>query len=205
MALVDMTRFTVSNVKGVRVVGRIQRSLLTGIVAMLLCVVPGSAFAHATPDLVVSRVWVTGGTHPYLLLNSDGKTQPFEVHVTTKNVGHGTAGPSETKVTLLGVFPHHTTSTVLVPVGRLGPRGTDTTIASIGAHTGFKLGFVSLYTHADAKHAVPESNEQNNLRKWREIPVMVTYHPSYLLRPYNESAKREAWEDLKKILHFVYD
>jgi uracil-DNA glycosylase family 4 len=41
--------------------------------------------------------------------------------------------------------------------------------------------------------------------KWREIPVMVTYHPSYLLRPYNESAKREAWEDLKKVLHFVYD
>jgi uracil-DNA glycosylase len=41
--------------------------------------------------------------------------------------------------------------------------------------------------------------------KWRDIPVMVTYHPSYLLRPYNESAKREAWEDLKKVLHFVYD
>ncbi len=41
--------------------------------------------------------------------------------------------------------------------------------------------------------------------KWREIPVMVTYHPSYLLRPYNQNAKREAWEDLKKVLHFVYD
>ena len=41
--------------------------------------------------------------------------------------------------------------------------------------------------------------------KWRDIPVMVTYHPSYLLRAYNQSAKREAWEDLKKILHFVYD
>ena len=41
--------------------------------------------------------------------------------------------------------------------------------------------------------------------KWKEIPVMVTYHPSYLLRPYNQDAKREAWEDLKKILHFVYD
>ena len=41
--------------------------------------------------------------------------------------------------------------------------------------------------------------------KWREIPVMVTYHPSYLLRPYNQDAKREAWEDLKKVLHFVYD
>jgi DNA polymerase len=41
--------------------------------------------------------------------------------------------------------------------------------------------------------------------KWRGIPVMVTFHPSYLLRPYNQNAKREAWEDLKKVLHFVYD
>ena len=40
---------------------------------------------------------------------------------------------------------------------------------------------------------------------WREIPVMVTYHPSFLLRGYNQAAKREAWEDLKKVLHFVYD
>jgi DNA polymerase len=41
--------------------------------------------------------------------------------------------------------------------------------------------------------------------RWRDIPVMVTYHPSYLLRPYNQTAKREAWEDLKKVLHYVYD
>lgn len=41
--------------------------------------------------------------------------------------------------------------------------------------------------------------------KWHDIPVMVTYHPSYLLRPYNQNAKREAWDDLKKVLHFVYD
>jgi len=41
--------------------------------------------------------------------------------------------------------------------------------------------------------------------QWREIPVMVTYHPSFLLRAYNVNAKREAWEDLKKVLHFVYD
>ncbi len=39
---------------------------------------------------------------------------------------------------------------------------------------------------------------------WRGIPLMVSYHPSYLLRPYNQDAKREAWEDLKKVLHFVY-
>jgi len=41
--------------------------------------------------------------------------------------------------------------------------------------------------------------------KWQEIPVMVTYHPSYLLRPFNQDAKREAWEDLKRVLHYVYD
>ncbi|HZT32929.1 MAG TPA: uracil-DNA glycosylase [Bryobacteraceae bacterium] len=41
--------------------------------------------------------------------------------------------------------------------------------------------------------------------KWRDIPLIVTYHPSYLLRPYNQNAKREAWDDLKKVLHYVYD
>lgn len=41
--------------------------------------------------------------------------------------------------------------------------------------------------------------------KWHDIPLMVTFHPSYLLRPYNQDAKREAWEDLKKVLHYVYD
>lgn len=46
---------------------------------------------------------------------------------------------------------------------------------------------------------------RGNWYKWRDIPVMVTYHPSYLLRPYNQNAKREAWEDLKKVLHYVYD
>jgi DNA polymerase len=41
--------------------------------------------------------------------------------------------------------------------------------------------------------------------KWQDIPVMITYHPSYLVRQYNQQAKREAWEDLKALLHFVYD
>jgi uracil-DNA glycosylase family 4 len=46
---------------------------------------------------------------------------------------------------------------------------------------------------------------RNRWHKWRDIPVIVTFHPSYLLRAYNQEAKREAWEDLKKVLHFVYD
>lgn len=46
---------------------------------------------------------------------------------------------------------------------------------------------------------------RGNWHTWRDIRVMPTYHPSYLLRPYNQNAKREAWEDLKKVLHYVYD
>ncbi len=40
---------------------------------------------------------------------------------------------------------------------------------------------------------------------WRGIPVMPTYHPAFLLRGFNTAYKREAWEDLKKVLHYVYD
>jgi uracil-DNA glycosylase family 4 len=46
---------------------------------------------------------------------------------------------------------------------------------------------------------------RGNWHKWRDYPVMVTYHPSFLLRAYNVEANRQAWEDLKKVLHFVYD
>ncbi|MDX2180412.1 MAG: uracil-DNA glycosylase [Bryobacteraceae bacterium] len=40
--------------------------------------------------------------------------------------------------------------------------------------------------------------------KWRDIPVMLTYHPSYLLRNQSKELRREVWEDLKKAFHFVY-
>jgi DNA polymerase len=62
-------------------------------------------------------------------------------------------------------------------------------------------------TAAKAVLATKESvtGMRGKWHKWRDIPVMVTYHPSYLLRAYNQSAKKEAWEDLKKILHYVYD
>ena len=39
--------------------------------------------------------------------------------------------------------------------------------------------------------------------KWREyrgIPVMPTYHPSYLLRPNVNNIKREAWEDMLQVM-----
>ncbi len=46
---------------------------------------------------------------------------------------------------------------------------------------------------------------RGNWYKWHDIPLMVTYHPSYLLRAVSPQAKRETWEDLKAVLHYVYD
>ena len=65
------------------------------------------------------------------------------------------------------------------------------------------LGSTAVKALLDRKEGVTKL--RGNWYRWRDIPVMVTYHPSYLLRPYNQSAKREAWEDLKKVLHYVYD
>ena len=65
------------------------------------------------------------------------------------------------------------------------------------------LGSTAVKALLDKKEGVTKL--RGNWFRWRDIPVMVTYHPSYLLRPYNQSAKREAWEDLKKVLHYVYD
>jgi len=65
------------------------------------------------------------------------------------------------------------------------------------------LGSTAARALLDRKEGVTKL--RGNWYRWRGIPVMVTYHPSYLLRPYNQNAKREAWEDLKKVLHYVYD
>ena len=65
------------------------------------------------------------------------------------------------------------------------------------------LGSIAVKAVLGTKEGV--SRLRGRWHAWRDIPVMVTYHPSYLLRPYNQDAKREAWEDLKKVFHFVYD
>lgn len=46
---------------------------------------------------------------------------------------------------------------------------------------------------------------RGNWQEWGGIRVMPTFHPSYLLRAYNKEAKRLAWEDLKQVLHYVYE
>jgi uracil-DNA glycosylase len=65
------------------------------------------------------------------------------------------------------------------------------------------LGGTAMKALLNTKEGITKARGQ--WHKWRDIPVMVTYHPSYLLRQYNQEAKREAWLDLKTLLHFVYD
>lgn len=65
------------------------------------------------------------------------------------------------------------------------------------------LGATAMRALLNTKEGITRS--RGKWHKWRDVPVMVTYHPSYLLRQYNQQARREAWEDLKALLHFVYD
>jgi uracil-DNA glycosylase family 4 len=65
------------------------------------------------------------------------------------------------------------------------------------------LGATAMKALLNTKEGITKS--RGKWHKWRDIPLMVTYHPSYLLRQYNQTARREAWEDLKALLHFVYD
>lgn len=47
----------------------------------------------------------------------------------------------------------------------------------------------------------PISKIRGNFFDYKDIKVLPTYHPSYLLR--NPIAKKEAWEDLKKVIKML--
>lgn len=49
--------------------------------------------------------------------------------------------------------------------------------------------------------SVAISRIRGEFRQYLGIPVMLTYHPSYLLR--NPSAKSDVWADMKKALRFI--
>jgi DNA polymerase len=60
-------------------------------------------------------------------------------------------------------------------------------ICALGRHAG-----QSLLKTGESMGAMRGKTHQ-----WKGIPVIATYHPAYLLR--TPSAKRQAWEDLKKV------
>jgi len=40
---------------------------------------------------------------------------------------------------------------------------------------------------------------------YRDIPVMPTYHPAYLLRNYNRDSRQKVWEDIQMVMQFLKD
>lgn len=60
-----------------------------------------------------------------------------------------------------------------------------------------------------AKYLLKSSQGITKMRgewqEWNGIPVMPTYHPAFLIRPFAQEKKREAWQDLRAVLHYVYD
>ena len=51
--------------------------------------------------------------------------------------------------------------------------------------------------HLLLQTTLPMHQLRGRLHQYEGIPVLVTYHPSYLLR--NPGAKRDAWEDVKRL------
>ena len=49
----------------------------------------------------------------------------------------------------------------------------------------------------------PISRTRGQWLEYQGIKVMPTYHPAYLLR--NPAAKRDVWEDMKKVRDFLAD
>lgn len=47
------------------------------------------------------------------------------------------------------------------------------------------------------------SSLRGHFTEWRDIQVMPTYHPAYLLR--NPEMKKEVWRDMKKVIAYLKD
>jgi uracil-DNA glycosylase len=58
------------------------------------------------------------------------------------------------------------------------------------------LGAVAAQALVDATGGITKM--RGNLREYRGIPVMPTFHPAYLLR--NPAAKKDVWADMKKVM-----
>src|ERR1700685_3663912 len=50
------------------------------------------------------------------------------------------------------------------------------------------LGATAMKALLNTKEGITKS--RGKWHKWRDVPVMITYHPSYLLRQYNQQARR---------------
>ncbi len=60
------------------------------------------------------------------------------------------------------------------------------------------LGNVAAQTLLNTKETI--TRLRGNFGKYQGIPVMPTYHPSYVIRNYTIAVRKAVWEDLKKVM-----
>jgi hypothetical protein len=145
------------------------------------------AAPKAEPDLVVTRVIIEGrGRNPYLIIEPSGDVTPFSVSVTTRNIGHAEAPPSETRLRLIrGTGAQF--GAVTIPVHRLAPGQSQTVTAGPKDDVPFKLGTFHIRTIADNTGKVTESHEGNNVRTSGDVPVIARQWDVHMFRSDIES------------------
>lgn len=63
------------------------------------------------------------------------------------------------------------------------------------------LGNVAAQTLLDTKETI--TRLRGKFGKYQGIPVMPTFHPSYVIRNYTIPVRKAVWEDLKKVLNLL--
>jgi len=72
-------------------------------------------------------------------------------------------------------------------------------IRLVGPQVIVALGRVA--SHALLDETTPIGRLRGTFRRYGDIPLMPTYHPSYLLQ--NEARKKDVWEDMKKVMYVL--
>jgi hypothetical protein len=152
--------------------------------ALLLSIalsLPSSAAAKkrkAWPNLVITKIVIKQlpGDPPYVLEDESGHTPAFAVFVTTKNVGRASSKRktstelrfeelNETRVRVLGQQ---------IRVLKPGEASTKKFVVDLDFRGGVPpLGLLRVVATADAGHAVSESDDRNDLKMKRLLPVVA--------------------------------
>jgi CARDB len=137
----------------------------------LTAATPTAAADFNGPDLVVKTLKPLGiGRPPVLVMEQDGSTQRFSVHVEVENVGRLAAGKSELLLKLKD-FKGDAKFEARLPIEKLGKDDTQGWTIPIRSYEP-SLGFISLKATADATNKVKESHEINNSLE-RRIAVVA--------------------------------
>lgn len=145
------------------------------LVALSVLVFPAHAIAakkkHGPrPDLKVTVLKANLGNPPYVVVGTDGAPETFEIRVTTKNQGAGTAAPSVTDLFIRD--SHGRDHEHLLSIPRLKPHTrSDRTV--VVTNLTLPLGFARIGAEADHRHHVDESDETNNLTKGERFAVVA--------------------------------